>query len=64
MLFKWSSFDIILADQVSVVVPLLKLKKSTKVIIIHINWLFGDPGTIAVSYKILLFAGFILLSFS
>ncbi|GMY13431.1 alpha-1,3/1,6-mannosyltransferase ALG2 [Fagus crenata] len=32
MLFMWPSFDVILADQVSVVVPLLKLKKSTKVV--------------------------------
>ncbi|KAG0467992.1 hypothetical protein HPP92_017320 [Vanilla planifolia] len=32
MLFKQPSFDIILADQVSVVVPLLKLARSTKVI--------------------------------
>jgi alpha-1,3/alpha-1,6-mannosyltransferase len=27
----WPSFDVILADQVSVVIPLLKLKKSAKV---------------------------------
>ncbi|KAL5803116.1 hypothetical protein ACOSQ4_031421 [Xanthoceras sorbifolium] len=32
VLLKWSSFDVILADQVSVVIPLLKLKKSTKVL--------------------------------
>lgn len=32
VLFMWRSFDVILADQVSVVVPLLKLKKSTKVV--------------------------------
>ncbi|XP_022943138.1 alpha-1,3/1,6-mannosyltransferase ALG2 [Cucurbita moschata] len=32
MLFMWPSFDIILADQVSVVVPLLKLKRSSKVV--------------------------------
>lgn len=31
LLFMWPSFDIILADQVSVVVPILKLKKSAKV---------------------------------
>ena len=30
MLFMWSSFDVILVDQVSVVILLLKLKKSTK----------------------------------
>lgn len=32
MLFLWPSFDVILADQVSVVIPLLKLKKSMKVV--------------------------------
>ncbi|KAI4297506.1 hypothetical protein L6164_037395 [Bauhinia variegata] len=28
----WPSFDVILADQVSVVIPILKLKRSTKVV--------------------------------
>ncbi|CAN1152437.1 Alpha-1,3/1,6-mannosyltransferase ALG2 [Linum perenne] len=32
LLFLWPSFDVILADQVSVVIPLLKLKRATKVI--------------------------------
>ncbi|CAN4098667.1 unnamed protein product [Withania somnifera] len=32
LLFMWPSFDIILADQVSVVIPLLKLNKSAKVV--------------------------------
>ncbi|KAK4376136.1 hypothetical protein RND71_006813 [Anisodus tanguticus] len=32
LLFMWPSFDIILVDQVSVVIPLLKLKKSAKVV--------------------------------
>ncbi|CAH8258609.1 unnamed protein product [Arabidopsis lyrata] len=32
VLLGWSSFDVILADQVSVVVPLLKLKRSSKVV--------------------------------
>ncbi|KAM1101422.1 hypothetical protein EV1_007864 [Malus domestica] len=32
MLVMWPSFDVILADQVSVVIPLLKLKKATKVL--------------------------------
>ncbi|RDX61801.1 Alpha-1,3/1,6-mannosyltransferase ALG2, partial [Mucuna pruriens] len=32
VLFMWRSFDVILADQVSVVVPILKLKRSTKVV--------------------------------
>ncbi|KAK6915159.1 Glycosyltransferase subfamily 4-like, N-terminal domain [Dillenia turbinata] len=32
VLFMWPSFDIILADQVSVVIPLMKLKRSTKVV--------------------------------
>ncbi|GMH05583.1 hypothetical protein Nepgr_007423 [Nepenthes gracilis] len=32
VLLMWPSFDIILADQISVVIPLLKLKKSTKVV--------------------------------
>ncbi|CAF1914259.1 unnamed protein product, partial [Brassica napus] len=30
VLLGWSSFDVVLADQVSVVVPLLKLKRSSK----------------------------------
>lgn len=30
--FMWPSFDVILADQVSVVIPILKLKRSTKVV--------------------------------
>ncbi|XP_031286808.1 alpha-1,3/1,6-mannosyltransferase ALG2 isoform X1 [Pistacia vera] len=32
LLLNWSSFDVIIADQVSVVVPILKLKGSTKVL--------------------------------
>lgn len=32
VLVVWPSFDVVLADQVSVVIPILKLKKSTKVI--------------------------------
>ncbi|XP_059662739.1 uncharacterized protein LOC132308625 [Cornus florida] len=32
VLFMWPSFDVLLADQVSVVIPLMKLKKSTKVV--------------------------------
>lgn len=32
LLFLWPSFDVILADQVSVVIPILKLKRSTKVV--------------------------------
>ncbi|XP_008229491.1 PREDICTED: alpha-1,3/1,6-mannosyltransferase ALG2-like [Prunus mume] len=32
VLVMWPAFDVILADQVSVVIPLLKLKKSTKVL--------------------------------
>lgn len=32
LLFMWPSFDVILADQVSVVIPILKLKKSAKVV--------------------------------
>nr|XP_043616974.1 alpha-1,3/1,6-mannosyltransferase ALG2-like [Erigeron canadensis] len=32
VLFKWPFFDVVLADQVSVVIPILKLKKSTKVV--------------------------------
>ncbi|XP_027065111.1 uncharacterized protein [Coffea arabica] len=32
MMLFWRSFDVILVDQVSVVIPLLKLKKSTKVV--------------------------------
>ncbi|KAJ6728161.1 ALPHA-13/16-MANNOSYLTRANSFERASE ALG2 [Salix koriyanagi] len=32
VLFLWPSFDVVLADQVSVVIPLLKLKKSMKVV--------------------------------
>ncbi|XP_020248675.1 alpha-1,3/1,6-mannosyltransferase ALG2-like [Asparagus officinalis] len=32
VLLFWSSFDIVLADQVSVIVPLMKFKRSTKII--------------------------------
>ncbi|KAF7124874.1 hypothetical protein RHSIM_Rhsim12G0175600 [Rhododendron simsii] len=32
VLFMWPSFDVVLADQVSVVIPLMKLKKATKVV--------------------------------
>ncbi|GFZ07557.1 UDP-Glycosyltransferase superfamily protein [Actinidia rufa] len=32
VLFMWPSFHVVLADQVSVVIPLMKLKKSTKVV--------------------------------
>ncbi|CAN8240330.1 unnamed protein product [Cochlearia groenlandica] len=32
VLLGWSSFDVVVADQVSVVVPMLKLKKSSKVV--------------------------------
>ncbi|GAB4849381.1 hypothetical protein Ancab_004178 [Ancistrocladus abbreviatus] len=32
VLLMWSSFDVILADQVSIVIPVLKLKRSTKVV--------------------------------
>ncbi|OAY80703.1 Alpha-1,3/1,6-mannosyltransferase ALG2 [Ananas comosus] len=32
VLFMWPTFDIVLVDQVSVVIPLMKLKRSTKVI--------------------------------
>lgn len=32
LLLMWPSFDVILADQVSVVIPLLKLKRSMKVV--------------------------------
>ncbi|KAH1218329.1 Alpha-1,3/1,6-mannosyltransferase ALG2 [Glycine max] len=32
VLFMWHSFDVILADQVSVVIPILKIKRSTKVV--------------------------------
>ncbi|XP_021895032.1 alpha-1,3/1,6-mannosyltransferase ALG2 isoform X2 [Carica papaya] len=32
VLLKWQSFDVVLVDQVSVVIPLLKLRKSVKVV--------------------------------
>ncbi|KAJ0979660.1 hypothetical protein J5N97_015134 [Dioscorea zingiberensis] len=32
VLFMWPAFDIVLADQVSVVIPLMKLKRQTKII--------------------------------
>ncbi|KAI3769347.1 hypothetical protein L6452_00448 [Arctium lappa] len=32
VLFMWPSFDVVLADQVSVVIPIVKFKKSTKVV--------------------------------
>jgi len=31
VLFMWHSFDVVLADQVSVVIPIFKLKRSIKV---------------------------------
>ena len=37
VLLWWPSFDVILVDQVSVVIPLLKLKKSAKVLIAYVN---------------------------
>ncbi|KAL1821501.1 uncharacterized protein LOC108219428 [Daucus carota subsp. sativus] len=32
MLFMWKSFDVVLVDQVSIVIPLMKLKRSSKVV--------------------------------
>ncbi|XP_024968540.1 alpha-1,3/1,6-mannosyltransferase ALG2 isoform X2 [Cynara cardunculus var. scolymus] len=32
VLFMWPSFDVVLADQVSIIIPIVKLKKSTKVV--------------------------------
>lgn len=32
LLFKWPSFNVVIADQVSVVIPILKLRKCTKVV--------------------------------
>ncbi|KAJ4791528.1 hypothetical protein LUZ62_042774 [Rhynchospora pubera] len=32
VVFLWSSFDVVLVDQVSVVIPLLRIKQSTKVV--------------------------------
>jgi alpha-1,3/alpha-1,6-mannosyltransferase len=39
VLLWWPSFDVILVDQVSVVIPLLKLKKSSKVLIVYVKCL-------------------------
>lgn len=62
VLFLWPSFDVILADQVSVVIPVLKLKKSAKVVTIWPLNLCLD----IMSCLILWFfsIGCILLSFS
>lgn len=50
VLFMWPTFDVVLADQVSVVIPLLKLKKSMKVsILLSYKLLFGCPGITVVS---------------
>ena len=40
MLFMWKSFDVVLVDQVSVVIPLMKLKRSSKVISEYDDTLF------------------------
>lgn len=37
VLLWWPSFDVILVDQVSVVIPLLKLKASSKVLISYLK---------------------------
>ena len=50
VLFMWPTFDVVLADQVSVVIPLLKLKKSMKVSIpLSYKLLYGRPGITVVS---------------
>lgn len=41
VLFMWPSFNVILADQVSVVVPLLKFKRLTKVYKINFSQFFS-----------------------
>ncbi|CAN6561100.1 unnamed protein product [Malus baccata var. baccata] len=54
MLFMWPSFDVILADQVSVVIPLLRLKKATKVFApISCELLSGMADKILVNSKFL-----------
>ncbi|TQD80319.1 hypothetical protein C1H46_034117 [Malus baccata] len=53
MLFLWPLFDVILADQVSVVIPLLKLKKATKVFApISCELLSGMADKILVNSKL------------
>ncbi|KAM2606420.1 hypothetical protein TB2_035105 [Malus domestica] len=58
MLVMWPSFDVILADQVSVVIPLLELKRATKSMrdgsnissyLFHWNQLFPWPQSGMVS---------------
>ncbi|CAN6694223.1 unnamed protein product [Malus baccata var. baccata] len=52
MLFMWPSFDVILADQVSVVIPLLRLEKATKVFApISCELLSGMADKILVNSK-------------
>ena len=63
VLLWWPSFDVILVDQVSVVIPLLKLKSSSKVSIscpecsvlsnffYHVNMLFfASPDSVLLSF--------------
>lgn len=65
VLFMWPSFDVVLADQVSVVIPILKLKRSIKVLILlSYKLLPGCPGITAVSCTTLFLPGRVLLSFS
>jgi len=63
LLFLWPSFDVILADQVSVVIPILKLKRSTKVakyVCVYIRVLYLQ----FISVRSFCLVGCILLSFS
>ena len=55
MLLMWPSFDVILADQVSVVIPLLKLKKSTKVYKVNICELLSRISVVIALHAALLF---------
>jgi hypothetical protein len=64
VLFVWPTFDVVLADQVSVVIPLLKLKKSMKVSIPLSYNCYLDVLVSQLFHALHLLPGCILLSFS
>jgi hypothetical protein len=65
VLFLWPSFDVILVDQVSVVIPILKLKRSTKVAkYVCVGACVCKFYIFNLSQLVHIFLGCILLSFS
>jgi len=61
VLLMWPSFDVVLADQVSIVIPVLKLRKSTKVMV-HAQLGVMRSGLACLVSNI--YAGYFLLPFS